>query len=659
MINFPVFRMLKVDNYLLYPGNPLGSPGLDIDFRPGPTLVIGSNGLGKSTLLLIMRYLVTGPTKARTAGFAGERSDLLQTDARFFANRVLDGGKTATASTIIRLGEVFIKVKRKLSDLSLVEALLGDSKGERSISSEDEYRTILAKSMNLANFEDALRVIERVTFFVEAREPLIWDTSAQLELFRAILVPQHSAILRELEGKIVTSDSLARNLNANIYTYTKRWKTQTERTAQSGEVVAQLADAENELEKERAEEALLVVRLDECDERRFDARIESKQADRKVSEAETAYEQIKYEVLRHAFAGVPPTEQYIFLKIVTERLCVACNNPAEDYARELEQRRENNLCLICGQSRHQSETITSTTAALQNRAEVAHADLKSRRKEQAELKEKLSRAEVEYSKIDDDLEGVRQRINTSERSVRRLRNRLPKADNDIVQTEDALRRLRREVEIIRKERDNAEENIISLLAELTKATELVRNRLAERFQIYADLFFAEKVRLVYAPRRERIGQSGRIFELPGFEVEMTSGATEAQFIRRKSDQVSLSQREYLDIIFRISIVDTIGNAQGSFVIDGPEGSVDAVFAGRAGNLFANLSNVSSKSSTILACNVVAGDFIPNTLRNYPNIDARKERLVNLLDLASPTTALTELRPSYQKEIDILLNQSAV
>ncbi len=657
MVNFPVFETLKVDNYLLYPGAPVASPGLNITFTPGPWLVIGVNGLGKSTLLLMLRHVLTGPAKVRSAGFAGERSDLLQVDPRFFAYRVLDGAKTATASITVRFGSAVLSVTRKLSDLSLVVASLEASDGAHPVATELTYRELLAKAMNLANFEDALRAIDRVTFFLESREPLIWDTSAQFELFRAILVPQHSEELRKLESVIVSSDSLARNLSATIFALTKRRDTQIQRTAQAAGVMAQLAASTAKLDEARAAEISFRSRLDDCDERRSDARIRTKQADRRAVEAASAYEQIKYEVLRHAFAGVPPTDQYVFLKIMTDRMCIACNNPAEGYASELERRRKENQCLVCGQPRHQSETVTSTTAALQEKAEVAYAKLMAIRVEQEELREKFAAAEAEYAEVDRGLDKWRQAVDILQREVRRFRSKLPNADHkEIAEAEDRLTGLRHEVNKFRKERDDAEEKIGSLIAALSTAIEFIRDQLVARFQARADEFFAEYVKLVYAPRKERIGQAGRVFELPGFEVEMTSGATEAQFIRRRADQVSLSQREYLDMIFRISIIETMGGAQGSFITDGPEGSVDAVFAIRAGDLFANLTPPTSRNSTIMACNVVAGQFIPNTLRNYPTKDDRKGRLVNLLELAFPTTALTELRSEYQAEIDVILAQ---
>ncbi len=658
LVNFPVFETLKVDGYLLYPGLP-AAPGLNIKFAPGPWLVLGVNGLGKSTLLLMLRQVLTGPARTRAAGFAGERLDVQQTDPRFFASRVLDSAKTATASIEVRFGTSVLSVKRQLSDLALLEASLKTPDGNQTSADDIPYRELLAKAMNLANFEDALRVIDRVTFFLEAREALIWDTAAQFELFRAILLPQHSGELRKLESNIVSSDSLARNLNNTIFSLTKRRDAHMQRNTQAAGVRAQLAASTAKLEEAEAKEGKLQRQLEECDERRSDARTETKRADREAVDATSAYERIKYEVLRHAFVKIPATDQYIFLKIITDRVCIACNNSAENFAKELEQRRQNNRCLVCGQPRHQSETIVTTTAALQEKAETAYATLMKVRQEQEELKAKFAAAEEAYLAADRELDECRQVVDTLSREVRRLRGKLPSADQaELTRDEGRLTAFRHEVTRFRKERDDAEEKISSLITSLTTATEAIRERLVSSFQTRADEFFAERVRLVYAPRKDRIGQTGRVFEFPGFEVEMTSGATQSQFIRRRADQVSLSQREYLDMIFRISIIETVGRAQGSFVTDGPEGSLDAVFAVRAGDLFANLTTSSSKNSVIMACNVVEGQFIPNTLRNYATSDKRKARLVNLLELGSPTSALNDLRPEYQAAIDTILAQPA-
>jgi energy-coupling factor transporter ATP-binding protein EcfA2 len=103
MINFPIFDKLDIDGYGLYPGTKT-SPGLHFDFQPGLTLIVGANGLGKTTLITIMYRLLTGPTDI--PGLLG-RSELGNIDLavkripagdrRMFADRVVGGAKTSNA----------------------------------------------------------------------------------------------------------------------------------------------------------------------------------------------------------------------------------------------------------------------------------------------------------------------------------------------------------------------------------------------------------------------------------------------------------------------------------------------------------------------------------------------------------------------------------
>jgi ABC-type cobalamin/Fe3+-siderophores transport system ATPase subunit len=60
VVRFPILERIQVKDYELDPGDPPGS-GLNLSLTKGPWLVIGVNGLGKSTLLLIIRHMLSGP----------------------------------------------------------------------------------------------------------------------------------------------------------------------------------------------------------------------------------------------------------------------------------------------------------------------------------------------------------------------------------------------------------------------------------------------------------------------------------------------------------------------------------------------------------------------------------------------------------------------
>ena len=88
MIAFPLIESVSVHGYTLCPDRH-DSRGFDFDLGAGPWLILGVNGLGKSTLLLLLRYLLTGPVRTRSAGFAGEREDLQSVNIPFSPSECL------------------------------------------------------------------------------------------------------------------------------------------------------------------------------------------------------------------------------------------------------------------------------------------------------------------------------------------------------------------------------------------------------------------------------------------------------------------------------------------------------------------------------------------------------------------------------------------
>lgn len=654
MIAFPRIERVTVRGYDLYPGLG-GSNELDLDLSAGPWLVLGVNGLGKSTLLLLMRYLLTGAVRTRGAGFAGERDDLQTVNNRFFAVRVLDGAQNAVAQIEVAIGAAQLLVERSLSNLALIKAIITRDGEKEEITTEEDYRAAFTNLIGVSQFEDVVRALDHLVFFLEVRQSLIWDGAAQFELFRALLTPKLSADLRRLEGEIVSADSAARNLNATLYKITTQRQKETVKKVNADDTRARIAATQGELDALLKDETKLSEELDIAENQRADYNLQVKRAEKELDDASQAYEKIKFEVLRQAFAGVSPTDQYIYLKLLSEKICIACNHPAPETAREMQARSDAGLCVVCGNQREFDTNVEDIGDTIRGKAVEAYEVLELRRRELDELRPQLINSNNTVLALHRKLSEVRLETENKHSKIRHLKKNLPAEESlALSREEDRILSLREQVQIFRDERALAEQKIDELLVQLSAATEEIRERLEEAFDSRAAPFFAEKVRLVYAPRIAKIGQGGRSFEFPAFEVEMTSGATLSQFVRRTQDQVSLSQREYLDIIFRMNLIDVLGAGHGTLVVDGPEGSLDAVFAGRAGDLFARFA-AGPGVNAILACNIVEGGFIPRTLSAYPK-DQRRSHIVNLIEQATPTQALINLRPEYIAKVDEILAQ---
>src|SRR5688572_16210345 len=102
MLNFPLFQRLDIEGYGMFPGSP-AAPGLHVEFQPGLTVVLGVNGLGKTTLVTLLFRMCTGPFEI--PGLPGstvlgtrslDAAKLQRWDQRIFASRVSDEAADAS-----------------------------------------------------------------------------------------------------------------------------------------------------------------------------------------------------------------------------------------------------------------------------------------------------------------------------------------------------------------------------------------------------------------------------------------------------------------------------------------------------------------------------------------------------------------------------------
>ena len=125
MIHIPNLTKLKVSNYDLFPGEPQGS-GITWSFQPGLNLVAGINGIGKTTLLMMILRSFTGPYDLTSSGvpltlnvvLPKDPVRLSSRDRNFFAQRVADRAATAEVTLSANVGTSNLKISRRLKDLS-------------------------------------------------------------------------------------------------------------------------------------------------------------------------------------------------------------------------------------------------------------------------------------------------------------------------------------------------------------------------------------------------------------------------------------------------------------------------------------------------------------------------------------------------------------
>lgn len=664
-IRFPVFESIRVSGYALYPGKD-GSGGLDVEFQPDENLVLGVNGLGKSTLLILLKQMLAGPTRLRPPGFIGKgQGEVLGGDPAMFAIRASGSAQDAKAKMRVRFGSSTAVIERRLKDLSLISFAVSEAGGPDAAQDIASYPSKLAALAGVDTFPNLLRVLERSVFFLENRERLVWDWKAQYELFRATLMEADDAKrLLDLEREIISSDSAARNLRAALYRLERRHQKDVKALAKADDVHAALDAIQIKIDAAEAREAALVEELDVSSEQLADARALVWTEESKADSEASRYDHLKYLAVRHALGNVSNDISYVLLGLMRDGHCEVCGTDGlTELAAELSARQLEHRCLLCGSPRG-DENVVTTSAAIAHQAETAFSELERQREVALEARTRFTDACERNTGISTKLDEARREVDGFKRHRRALRTQLPPEDRTaLARAESEIDRLRLGAEGFELDRETAERQVDALLDQLRNAVIGFRERIQEIFYRRAQDFFIEKVRLVYVPRVEKIAQhrDALKFEFPAFEVDLTSGVTGSAFVRRTYEQASLSQREYLDIAFRMAFMEALGAETCSIVIDGPEGSVDVVFADRAGDMLAHYAAADGgprNRQIIVACNIVEGGFIPHYFLEHPDRADRDVRTINLLDIAHPTAALDALRRAYEAKVQAVLYRKA-
>lgn len=666
MISFPLFDQLDITGYGMFPGAKGGEPGLHIEFQPGLTYILGANGLGKTTLTTILYRMLTGPTDI--PGLAGRAdlgsANLMPTKLRgsakaTFANRVFDGARNAKARLKFTLGENDIVVERRLSDLSLLRFEVDGQ--ERSTDETESFQAEIAHLVGVWSFGDWILLLRHIVFYFEDRRALIWDPSAQRQLLRFLFLPPETARKwTEDERVILEMDSRSRNLHAVVYREAKA-------LSETELKVKTLGDVREELRVLEELQAVDIEQREELDDsfveieaRRQAARLRHLKAEQ---ERETRYREMERAKLTAVEARFPKhsdTARYILGQLFTEAECLVCGNHVPDARADLEIRIEHDRCVVCGTELGKPEAHVPAAKVADRRVKKAVAALETIESDQTEARRQLDDLEAEYASFVQEVAQLNASI--AERSARidHLVRRLPPDEAEVHKQRSELAAWRSRVETLRSDLIEKRQEFRAFVDEESRTMVAQSGDIKVSFEHHAKGFLLEQCDLVWSPRKARVGQTGEFIEYPAFELDMTGTNFPSPVRRTDPEQVSESQREFIDLAFRMSLMEVAGTGSvGSLVIDAPESSLDAVFVTRAADVLARFAKPKWGNRLVITSNLIEGNLIPELLKRSSTRGSRRSRLVDLFTIAEPTAAVRKLRSQYQKIMDDLLARVGV
>ena len=657
-INLPIYRRVEVDGYKMFPG-VTGSPGLTHTLIPGLHLIAGVNGLGKSTLLLMLYHGIVGPASIRSDDYGVPQPEIVpKRFADRFRQRVADGARSAHLSLSFSIGEEDFAICRSLYDLSITEWKLNGTVQENS---EEGYTAAVTNAINVGTFADVLVILGLVIFMFEERSFLMWTPAAQRNVFRALFMsPDEATNLAERAQNVATSNSAYRNL---LYIRNRdRRKLQRDKI---GLASTDALSAEYHVLKESI--AAQNERLENLYEKRRDADEARTQARSALERAKFNYDDLIREIealklarVATAFPSATEAGRYVVSRLIGDSECLACGVGGGPLLNRWIAAVEHGACLVCGTPAQAHEIIVP--AATVDAARVATANERLANAQQA-LETATSEYAINVARFDElqcDIDRLVSDKQSNERRVQQIAGSLPPTPPQVQALEERVNSQSKTLAIYRRAQEDAEREFSEVFGNFQRSVATRADQIRSKFANRITEFLLERAEIALTTTRAPIGESGRSFEWPSFVLTMTSGTFDNPSPRRSRSEVSMSQGEFIDLAFRLALVEVAaGDGPATLIFDAPEASLDALFMRRAGAFLARFTESHTENRLIVTSNLTNADMIPALFGAYEPQDGdpepltipraeRSHRVIDLLKLATPTSAVQLVGSRYDE-----------
>ena len=636
-IYLPELQRIHIKNYTLYPN------GLDytFDFIKGVNLVLGGNGMGKTTFVNLIKYAIIGNYKNR---FDFRRTYLdrmiqrrQENSALYFSNRmdasVITDGDKPFVELSFRIHDAEFLVRRDLQEIRLISCLVnGETISGEQISqakyeklSEEEkkpyllykYEKEVEKYSNIT-FDDLIVFVNEVLFFGEDHKTIMWNNSSsgsidvQNELFNKYFNdPKLDEGRQEALRQAKYFDSLSRHRSEDMRAIKKVLDQIDEAKKQkhSNDIPLRIIEL-----KEKISEASAMLKQLQKEQKERVSRIETLENEINLASSrvvETERKKAKLESQRNSqiWETVHPSYYKFERNIRLNHICPLCNKPSESLASKVDSKPDN--CFLCDSplEKHAADNLTQIYKDVQ-------ATLNSTYNYINEKKREINRLENEVKEGDSRFEAQSVYVRNLNSALRELQfansQEIPNG-GEIQPFLDEMERLQRE----------KEENQQKSIAESNRATEISNRMVAEVtenvlhfsniFSSYAEQFLGVECKLTYTKLGDDVTE--RFYPV-------IAGIT-----RQNEEELSESQRFFIDHSFRMTILTFFYQRPTFYIVETPDSSLDISYEHNAAKVF--LQFLEKPNTIIITSNLNNSTFLRYLIENSEGyVD-----VVGLVDIA--------------------------
>ena len=628
-IFLPQLKRVGIYNYSLY------NTDIEYNFIDGINLIIGGNGVGKTTFVNIVKYSLIGLYKNDLVvrNYQGEKRFNRETYRNtnvYFRNRMkgLPSDQNAYVELEFQLNDCVFYVKRSLYDTILLEAKYiekgevhlvegeplrqdayskfdNDSDVDKTQYLQYNYEMIVARKANMTDFNDFIFFVNQILMFGEDRNTVLWDENIQERLLSNYLNdPTLESKRKEYTFEAKYQDSISRHKQEEIKAI-RRVLDQI--SSDSSTNNASYDTQKIVLEIEKYEKRLETLEKDATEIHRNAHLIHKKISDLsvKINSKEQEINGLESKLLSQYWPGINPKYMTYKKQYKINHICPMCNSPVESDNEEDDE----NICFLCHSNIHLSSD---------NNLSILKSEL-------ADLLNRRQSLEIEVMKLEKDLDNIDKNIRRIRLNLFELKNQLrelggefelkSKVDESTTKETSYVAMVKR-IQELTLEKDDAQMKCEDLKNKCSEIVSLIEQNLIDSTQNISEIFkqFAEAFLRLPCYLTLDISEKKKIkIFIPIIDGQM----------RTDSEELSESQRFFIDYSFRMSILAHFYNGPSFYICETPDASLDLSYEENAANTL--LKYLEKPNTLILTSNLNNSTFILNIIQK-----CQKVNVINLL-----------------------------
>lgn len=648
---FPRILRIELRQFSLYSREP----NIEIDVSDGVFCLVGANGLGKSTFLAAINFGITGVVRDPYREFKSVDEHFKFSrpySDRFFDGRISEEDREAASIGMhIQVGDMLFKLRRgifepdELQELTILDQMDGkiifDGTDETGSQRQKNYESRITKKIGLETFPQFVFLQHFVLTFDESRHLLFWDQRALNQALFLCMGANHQnaetadRLYREMEK----AASLARNYSWRASQVASEIE-MLRGVLGKPEQTVDLADLQGEHKALVQEVDELERTLNYTRNRYNDARLQWTE-----SSAELSACQDQYSETFETFATNRSTARRhpLVVASLNEQKCGICDSEGEEVVDAIQDQLDQGRCPLCNSPLSEEKPDHSLMHRLVE-LDRNIADAKERLEVRRKAKQRLRTEVVECEELFiTKLSELREFEARNELSLRRADSTTTE-EISLKAKVDQLNTYRERKKKKYAERDNLKAQYLALQSQLEAAYTVARMKFVPTFRELAKLFLGVDVdvQMDFSRSISSLGAS-LTFEMRGS-------------VRREQQQLSESQRFFLDIALRMALAQYVSSdgSEAALFIDTPEGSLDIAYESRVGLMFAKF--IEMNHAIVMTANINSSQILRRLAQECGRTKMTLHRMTTWTELSEVQLAEEQLFSNALEEIENALDE---